>query len=120
VVRKVRVPAGAVYVPLRQRAARVAINLLEPDAPDSLVRWGFFHAIFEQKEYFSDSIMEPIAREMANRHPELRVEFEKRLASDAAFAKNPRQRLQWWFERSPYYEPDKDVYPVLRVLKKTW
>jgi hypothetical protein len=120
VVRKVRVPAGAVYVPLRQRAARVAINLLEPDAPDSLVRWGFFHAIFEQKEYFSDYIMEPIAREMANRHPELRVEFEKRLASDAAFAKNPRQRLQWWFERSPYYEPDKDVYPVLRVLKKTW
>lgn len=120
VVRKVRVPAGTVYVPLRQRAARVAINLLEPDAPDSLVRWGFFHAIFEQKEYFSDYIMEPIAREMANRHPELRVEFEKRLASDAAFAKNPRQRLQWWFERSPYYEPDKDVYPVVRVLKKTW
>lgn len=120
VVRKMRIPAGTVYVPLRQRAARVAINLLEPDAPDSLVRWGFFHAIFEQKEYFSDYIMEPIAREMANRHPELRVEFEKRLGSDAAFAKNPRQRLQWWFERSPYYEPDKDVYPVLRVLKKTW
>lgn len=120
VVRKMRIPAGTVYVPLQQRSARVAINLLEPDAPDSLVRWGFFHAIFEQKEYFSDYIMEPIAREMANRHPELRVEFEKRLASDAQFAKSPRQRLQWWFERSPYYETDKDVYPIVRVRKKTW
>lgn len=120
VVRNMRVPAGTVYVPLNQRAARVAINLLEPDAPDSLIRWGFFHAIFEQKEYFSDYIFEPIAREMAKNHPELRAEFDRRVAADAAFAKNPRQRLQWWYERSPYYEPDKDVYPILRVRRKTW
>jgi hypothetical protein len=120
-VRKaVRVPARTIYVPLNQRAARVAMNLLEPEAPDSLIRWGFFHAIFEQKEYFSDYILEPIAQEMARRHPHLRQEFDKRTASDAAFAQNPRQRLQWWFERSPYYEPDKDVYPILRVTKKTW
>jgi hypothetical protein len=120
VKKRLRVPAGTAYVPLNQRTARVAINLLEPDAPDALVRWGFLHAIFEQKEYFSDYIMEPIAQEMTKSYPELRKEFDKRVASDAAFAKSPRQRLQWWFERSPYYEPDKDVYPILRVAKKTW
>jgi hypothetical protein len=118
--RRLRMPARSVYVPLNQRAARVAINLLEPDAPDSLIRWGFLHSIFEQKEYFSDYIMEPIAQEMAKRHPVLRREFDRRVASDPAFAKNPRQRLTWWYERSPYFEHDKDVYPILRVPKKTW
>ena len=41
-------PAGSVIVPLAQKLAKVAINLLEPQAPDSLVAWGFFNAIFEQ------------------------------------------------------------------------
>ncbi len=118
--RTVKLPAGTVYLPLDQRAARVAVNLLEPDAPDALIRWGFLHAIFEQKEYFSDYVMEPIAQQMAAKNPEMKKEFDARVAADPAFAKNSRQRLAWWFERSPYYEPDKDVYPVLRVMKKTW
>ncbi len=113
-------PAGSVWVPANHRAARVVLNLLEPDAPDSLIRWGFLHAIFEQKEYFSDYVMEPIAREMAKRHPELKAQFDERVAKDAAFAKNARARLAWWFERSPYYEPDKDAYPVIRVAKRPW
>jgi hypothetical protein len=50
----------------------------------------------------------------------LRAEFEALLAKDAAFAKNPRARLAWLFERSPFFELGKDVYPVLRVIKKTW
>lgn len=117
---KAKMPAGTVWVPLNQRSARVALNILEPDAPDSLVRWGLMLSIFEQKEYFSDYVMEPIAVEMAKSHPELKREFDAKVASDAAFARNPRARLAWWFDRSPYYEPDKDVYPVLRVMKKTW
>lgn len=118
--KKRRFPAGSVWVPMNQRTARVALNVLEPAAPDSLVRWGLLHAIFEQKEYFGDYIMEPIAQEMAKLHPEMKKEFDERVAQDAAFAKNPRARVAWWFERSPYYEPDKDEYPVVRVIKKTW
>ncbi|MDX2178562.1 MAG: M14 family metallopeptidase [Bryobacteraceae bacterium] len=114
------VPAGSVWVPLNQRTARVALNLLEPEAPDSLLRWGFLHSIFEQKEYFGDYIMEPIAREMAKLHPELKREFDAKVASDQAFARNPQARVRWWFERSPYYEDDKDVYPILRVERKSW
>jgi hypothetical protein len=109
------IPAGSVYVPMNQRAARVALNLLEPAAPDSLVRWGFLNSIFEQKEYFSDYVFEPIAQEMARRHPQLKAEFDAKLKADAKFAANPRARLQWWYERSPYLEPDKDAYPIVRV-----
>lgn len=117
---KEKVPAGTLWVPASQRAVRVAAHLLEPQAADSAVRWGFFHPIFEQKEYFSDYVFEPIAARMLETHPALKQEFEKKIASEPAFASNPRARLTWLFQRSPYMESDKDLYPVLRVPVKSW
>ena len=35
-------PAGSVIVPLNQRLSKVAMNWLEPEAPDSALAWGFF------------------------------------------------------------------------------
>ncbi|MGB9612309.1 MAG: hypothetical protein ACPL7M_15155, partial [Bryobacteraceae bacterium] len=95
-------------------AGRVAMHLLEPEAPDSALRWGFFLPIFEQKEYFSEFVFEHFARKMLEINPELRREFEGKLAGDASFASNPRARLFWLYERSPYFEPDRDLYPVFR------
>ncbi|MDZ7639008.1 MAG: M14 family metallopeptidase [Bryobacterales bacterium] len=109
------VPAGSVLVKLNQPAARVAANLLEPDAPDSLLRWGFFHSLFERKEYFSAYVMEPFAQRMLEANPGLRTEFEKKLKEDAAFAASQRARLEWFYQRSPYAEPGYRQYPVLRV-----
>lgn len=109
-------PAGTVFVPMNQRVARVAFNILEPEGPDSALRWGRFDAIFEQKEYYSDYVMEPIARKMLELNPKLREEFEQRLKNDAQFAANPQARLYFFYQRSPYFEADKDVYPVVRVM----
>lgn len=109
------IPAGSVYVPVAQRAGKVAMHILEPEAPDSALRWGFFLPIFEQKEYFSDFVFEPFARLMLERDAGLREEFEQKLKGDSAFASNPRARLLWLYQRSPYAEPDKDLYPVLRI-----
>lgn len=109
------VPAGAVLVPLNQPGARVAANLLEPEAPDSLVSWGFFHAIFERKEYFSPYVMEPFAERMLEANPALREEFEKKVREEPDFAKNQRARLDWFYQRSPYAEPGYQKYPILRV-----
>lgn len=111
------IPAGSVYVPVAQRAGKTAMHILEPEAPDSAVRWGFFLPVFEQKEYFSDFAFEPFARVMLERDAELRKQFEEKLKADAAFASNPRARLLWLYQRSPYAEPDKDVYPVLRCAR---
>jgi hypothetical protein len=47
--KKWRFPAGSVLVQLNQPRAQVAVHLLEPQAPDALVKWGFLNAIFEQK-----------------------------------------------------------------------
>jgi len=84
------------------------------------VRWGFFHSIFEQKEYFSDYVFEPIAASMLEKYPELKAQFEAKIAAEKDFAANARARLSWLFERSPYYEPDKSVYPVVRTEKPVY
>lgn len=110
------IPAETFYVPVTQPLGKLAMNLLEAQAPDSVVKWGTFNSIFEQKEYISDYIMEPLAEKMLAADSKLKADFDAALAADPALAKSPRARLMWLYKRSPFYETDKDVYPVLRVL----
>jgi murein tripeptide amidase MpaA len=111
-------PAGSVVVPLAQAGAPVALHLLEPQAPDSFVAWGFFNAVFEQKEYSEDYVSEKLAREMMSADPALRLEFEERLANDASFAASPHQRLQFFYMQSPYWDPELNLYPVGRITQE--
>ncbi|MGB8509235.1 MAG: M14 family metallopeptidase [Pyrinomonadaceae bacterium] len=108
-------PAGSVVVPMAQAASRAAMQMLEPDAPDSLVVWGFFHPIFEQKEYGEDYVVEKLAREMMSKDANLRREFESRVATDPKFASSASQRLQFFYERSPYRDRQMNLYPVGRI-----
>jgi murein tripeptide amidase MpaA len=109
-------PAGSVLVPMAQPAAHVAMHLLEPQAPDSFVAWGFFNTIFEQKEYGEDYVLEKLAREMMAKDESLRREFEQRLMSDPKFAASSRERLRFFYERSPYWDPQLNLYPVGRIV----
>lgn len=105
------------YIDCSQRALGTIIHSLEPDAGDSFVRWGFFNQIFEQKEYFESYSMEPIAQKMYIENPELKKEFDELVNNDPEFAKSPRRRLNFFYEKSKYYDSKLYVYPVLRVLK---
>ncbi|MEA2554118.1 MAG: hypothetical protein QOJ65_2294, partial [Fimbriimonadaceae bacterium] len=80
---------GTMIYPVNQVGGKLLAQMLEPNGPDSLVRWGFFNVMFEGKEYFEDYAMEPVAKQMYDSDPKLRAEFEERL-KDEAFAKNPR------------------------------
>ncbi|MFN3330202.1 MAG: M14 family metallopeptidase, partial [Pyrinomonadaceae bacterium] len=110
-------PANSVIVPLAQELGNVIIHLLEPESPDSLVAWGFFNSIFEQKEFYSDHIMEKLALEMLKNDENLRKEFEERLKTDESFRQNPRARLNFFYERSPYFDKRIGLYPVGRIVK---
>jgi len=111
-------PANSVIIPLAQETANVVIHLLEPNSPDSFVYWGFFNAIFEQKEYGEGYVLEKLAREMLAKDANLRKEFEEKL-KDEKFAKNPFARLSFFYERSPYFINQRiGIYPVGRVTKK--
>jgi hypothetical protein len=109
-------PAGSLVVPVAQRAGRVILNLLEPEAPDSFVRWGFFNAVFEEKEYGEPYVLETLAREMMDHDPQLVAEFEDLLALDEEFAASPSERLRFFYRRSPYWDPLMNVYPVGRII----
>lgn len=114
--RDVKLPAGSVIVPMDQRAANVAINLLEPQAPDSLLHWGFLDAIFEAKEYGEPRVDEKLARDMLARDTALKADFDTRLRDDPAFARDPDARLAFFFERSFWYAVQRvGAYPVLRL-----
>jgi hypothetical protein len=113
---EVTLPAGSVIVPLDQRAANVAIELLEPQAPDSLLHWGYLDATFEAKEFGEARVLEKLARDMLAKDPKLKTEFEQKLHDDPAFAANSRARLNFFFLRSPWYTVQRvGAYPVLRV-----
>jgi hypothetical protein len=118
---KVAIPAGSYWVPLKQRRARLILAMLEPQAPDSLARWGFCNAIFERGDFGVGAYLsEPMARRMMADSPELRKKFEQQLAADPQFAANPQARLQWWYQQSKYDAGDTGRYPVVRVWEKNW
>lgn len=111
-------PTGSALVPLAQETANVIIHLLEPDSQDSFAYWGFFNSIFEQKEYAESYKLEKLAREMMDKDANLRKEFEQKL-KDTEFAKSPRARLNFFYERSPYFTGQNiGIYPVGRIVSK--
>lgn len=109
-------PAGSAVVPTSQRTARLIVHLLEPASPDSLLRWGFFNTVFEQKEYGESYVLEPLARELLAKDPELKAAFERKKAEDTAFATSPEAQLNWFYQRSPWGDSALNVYPVGRLF----
>jgi hypothetical protein len=111
----VMITKGDYFISTNQRGVRIILTALEPKSADSFLRWGFLNAIFERKEYFEGYVMEKLAAEMINENPDLKKEFESKLKSDEQFRNNPYARLSFFYERSPYYDKNLNVYPILRV-----
>ena len=110
-------PAGSLVVPVAQPLGKLVVNLLEPQAPDSFARWGFFNAIFEEKEYAEHYVLETLAREMMAADPNLQREFEQLVKTDSDFAASPSARLRFFYRRSPYWDPQMNLYPVGRITR---
>ncbi|HEY1142126.1 MAG TPA: M14 family metallopeptidase [Lysobacter sp.] len=107
--------AGALFVPIAQPKARLVMTLLEPQSQDSLLAWGEFNTAFERKEYMEDYVAEEVARDMLARDPALKARFEQRVRDDAAFAKDPAARLEFFARLHSSWDKAYDVYPVVRV-----
>ena len=117
VTQTVTYPAGSAVVGLNQRLSHVAMAWLEPLAPDSAMAWGAFDPIFEQREYGEAYVVEKLARDMMAKDPKLKAEFERKVESDARFAANPAARLAFFYDHSPWLDPQLGLYPVGRLLK---
>jgi hypothetical protein len=111
--------AGDYVIFVNQRSNKYIVSMLEPNAPSSFFTWNFFDPILEGGEFFSIWGFESHAKEMLDKDPSLLAEFEKKLASEADFAKDPVAQLQYIYQKAPQSEVDKgnNLYPVGRIIK---
>ena len=114
---KVTAEKGMFYISTNQKTLRVILFLLEPASKDSFVRWGFFNAFFERKEYAEQFVMEPIAKRMLKERKLLWREFYNRVGVDENFRNDAAARLDFFYQRSNYFDKGEKVYPIMRVMK---
>ncbi len=106
---------GSLFVPIAQPKARLVMAMLEPQAPDSLLQWGFFNNAYERKEYMEAYVAEDVAREQMAADPALAAEFRRKVETDEAFARNPHARLEFFARRHPSWDERLNLYPVMRT-----
>jgi hypothetical protein len=109
---------GSALIDLSQPASGIIAQLLEPKGNGSFVYWGFFDAVFEQKEYAENYVMEEKAKKMLSENPKLKDEFEMKKQQDTIFAANPDVILNWFFSKTPYWDSRKDLYPVGKIMDR--
>jgi hypothetical protein len=107
-------PSGSIIVPINQRSARLIAHMFEPLSSASLLKWGFFNRIFEQKEYSESYVMEPMALEMLESNEDLSTEYELFLEKNPQVLNNQWVLLNWFYQKTDYWDKLKNVYPVYK------
>ena len=107
-------PAGSIRVSTNQSLGDLAVILLEPSSPDSFFQWGFFDQVLQQTEYIEGYILEPMAERMLASDPKFAAEFREKLAADEAFRASPKDRLRWFYSKTPFIDERWKLYPVGR------
>jgi hypothetical protein len=109
-----RFAPGSVRVPTDQPLGDLAAILCEPASPDSFFQWGFFNEVLQQTEYIEGYVMEPMADRMLAADPKLTEEFRDKLAKDEAFRASPKERLRWFYTRTPFGDERWKLHPIAR------
>lgn len=108
---------GDYVIETNQTANRYIVEALEPECDDSFFAWGFFDAILQQKEWFSDYVFEEKAEEILKSNSKLKEQLEEKKKADKEFAANHWAQIAFIYQNSPYYEKSHKRYPVVRVDK---
>lgn len=48
----------------------------------------------------------------------LKEEFERKMESDQQFASSPNAILNWFYERTLYWDEELNVYPIARIERR--
>ena len=105
---------GSIVIPMNQEKSKIIAHLLEPKSPASLLQWGYFNSIFEQKEYGESYILEPLAREML-KDTLIKSGFEKEVKNNPNFPNDPYAMLNWFYIHSKYKDEQQNIYPIVKV-----
>jgi len=108
-------PTGSFLISTDQPLYELLVLMLEPQAPDSFLQWGFFLEIFTRTEYAEAYVLEPLAQKMMENDPQLRKRFNQKLKADEEFAASMYQRMMWFYQQTPFYDQQYLLYPVARI-----
>ena len=109
-----RFAPGSARVTTDQPLGDLAAILCEPASPDSFFQWGFFNEVLQQTEYIEQYAIEPMAERMMAADPKLAQEFRDQLASNEAFRGSAKERLRWFYSRTPFIDERWKLYPIAR------
>lgn len=124
------VRAGALFVPIHQPKGLLVAHLLEPSAPDSLSSWGLFNTAYEVSDYVAGHRELELARWMYHQDPKIleiygetiyqqlpqwRKIYEERLSKEPNFSADTEARMDFWMNRLPSHDPQRNLYPIYRV-----
>ncbi len=112
--RTVTLPVGSVRVTTDQPLGELVVLLLEPQSDEGFFAWGFFPEILQRTEYIEGYAIAPLAERMLAADPQLKAQFEAKLAAEPTFAADPDARLAWFYARTPYFDDHYLLYPVGR------
>ena len=108
--------ANFLWVPADQADFEIAAQLFEPEAPDSMLRWGLFSTVFERKEYIDSRTLEELATAMLE-DDEPSGRLGKPHSKTRPSLPTPRARYLWWYRRTPYWDEQVGLLPVFRVME---
>ncbi len=110
---------GDAYIRVNQDANNYIVHMLEPLAPASFLRWGFFTSALEAGEFFWIWSFEDHAYELLQSDRVLREALEEREADDPGFAADHAARLQFLYDLVAGQDTERgtNLYPVARVLR---
>jgi len=112
---KVIIPKGSIIVPVSQLRLKLIAHMFEPDSPDSFLQWGYFNIYFEQKEYAESYVMEKMMREMMDKDPQLKADFDLKYNNDSTFRNNQYEIYNWFYSKTPYWDQKLNIYPIVRI-----
>ncbi|MBX3607938.1 MAG: peptidase M14 [Piscinibacter sp.] len=110
--------AGDWLVPLGRGTDRYVIETLEPQGADSFFRWGFFDAVLDRKETYSDYLFEDEALNVLEAEPDTRAAFEAWKRANPALAGDAEAVLGFIHRHCRRYaEPAWRRIPVYRLAE---
>lgn len=108
-----QIPANSYRIDTAQPLGVLAVSLLDPRAPDSFFKWGFFNSIFQQTEYIESYAMIPLAHKLFAENPSLKLQFEAKKNTDSVFEKDQKAQMSWLYQQSGYSDEQYLIYPIL-------
>ncbi len=112
---KMELAKGSILVPVNQAKSRLIAHIFEPMSDASLLKFGYFNTIFEQKEYGESYVLEPLAREML-KDPKIKEAYETEVKNNSNYPKDPDAILNWFYSHSQYKDIQQNIYPIGKIF----